>query len=94
MSASNDSNLKVVVNQDKSGRYSFSIHVKRLTPKFDLEKGTVIFGQIEGPAGPVLEGVPVKLFLKLYGQSSLKERYKRLKKVVETAENKGKPVLI
>ena len=36
----------------------------------------------------------VKLFLKLYGQSSLKERYKRLKKVVETAENKGKPVLI
>tara|TARA_R100000742_G_C4256060_1_gene73958 strand:+ start:421 stop:705 length:285 start_codon:yes stop_codon:yes gene_type:complete len=89
-----DKNLSVVVNRDKQGRYSFSIHLKRLKPEFDLEKGTVVFGQYSGSTDQVQEGVAVKMFLKLYGQSSLKERYNRLKKAVDDAEAKGKPVLI
>ena len=89
-----EDNIKVIVNKDKQGRYSFSIHVKRLKPDFDLEKGTVVFGQYNGPTREVQEGVPVKMFLKLYGQSSLKERYNRLKEAVDRAEKKGKPVLI
>ena len=89
-----EDNIKVIVNKDKQGRYSFSIHVKRLKPDFDLEKGTVVFGQYNGPTGEVQEGVPVKMFLKLYGQSSLKERHNRLKEAVDRAEKKGKPVLI
>ena len=89
-----EDNLKVLVTQDKQGRYSFSIHIKRLKPEFDLEKGTVVFGQYKGATGKIEEGVPVKMFLKLYGQSSPKERYNRLKKAVDEAERKGKPVLI
>tara|TARA_B100000902_G_scaffold232448_1_gene220399 strand:+ start:1233 stop:1517 length:285 start_codon:yes stop_codon:yes gene_type:complete len=89
-----EDNIKVVVNKDKQGRYSFSIHIKRLKPDFDLEKGTVVFGQYNGATGQIQEGVPVKMFLKLYGQSSLKERFNRLKNAVEEAEKKGKPVLI
>jgi hypothetical protein len=89
-----EDNISVVVNRDKQGRYSFSIHIKRLRPDFDLEKGTVVFGQYKGATGQIQEGVPVKMFLKLYGQSSIKERFNRLKKAVETAEKSGKPVLI
>ena len=89
-----EDNIKVVVNKDKQGRYSFSIHIKRLKPDFDLEKGTVVFGQYNGATGQIQEGVPVKMFLKLNGQSSLKERFNRLKNAVEEAEKKGKPVLI
>ena len=89
-----EDNISVVVNRDKQGRYSFSIHIKRLRPDFDLEKGTVVFGQYKGATGQVQEGAPVKMFLKLYGQSSIKERFNRLKKAVDTAEKNGKPVLI
>jgi hypothetical protein len=94
MREAQEDNLRVVVNKDKRGRYSFSIHIKRLKPEFDLERGTVVFGQYSGATGQIQEGVPVKLFLKLYGQSSLKERFNRLKKAVESAESNGKPVLI
>lgn len=94
MRETTENNITVVVNKDKQGRYSFSIHVKKLNPEFDLEKGTVVFGQYSGATGQIQEGVPVKMFLKLYGQSSLKERFNRLKNAVEEAEKKGKPVLI
>lgn len=94
MRETSENNITLVVNKDKQGRYSFSIHIKKLKPDFDLEKGTVVFGQYSGATGQIQEGVPVKMFLKLYGQSSLKERFNRLKKAVEDAENNGKPVLI